>query len=237
MKLLKTFVITAFILSSTVASKAQISALQEMKKVNKKINVAFLMYDNVEAMDLNGPVDVFAKAQAMDPGYNLYTVAGSTEDLIPSEGNVIKMKPTYSFKNAPQADILIIPGAGPETLVNVTKNSELLEWIKKQNKNTKLTMSVCTGALILSNAGVLDGKKATTHYLALDELKQNPKINIVDKVRFVEDGKIITAAGITSGLDSSLYLIERVNGKDVADKIAKLFVYNRNGDMSFMEDK
>jgi transcriptional regulator GlxA family with amidase domain len=237
MKLLKPLIILISIFGFAAISKAQISAVQEMKKEKKKINVAFLVYDHVEAMDLNGPVDVFAKANLIDPSYNLYTVSESTERLIPTEADVVMMKSTYSFQNAPQADILIIPGSGPQTIDGILNgNSELFEWIKKQNEKTKVTMSVCTGALLLSKTGILDGKKATTHYQALDKLRQNSKVEIIEKVRFVEDGKIVTAAGITSGLDSSLYLIERIHGKELVDKISKVLIYNRNGDLSFMEE-
>lgn len=210
--------------------------LLELKKEKKKINVAFLIYDQVEAMDLNGPVDVFTKANAIDPTYYLYTVSASSKKLVPSEGGTIVMQSTYGFENAPQADILIVPGAAPEVIKSTSDSQpELLKWISNQNKNTKLTMSVCTGSLLLSKAGVLDGNKATTHYLALNLLKQNKKIETLEKVRFVEDGKLITTAGITSGLDGSLHVVELINGKEIADQIGKIMVYNRNGDLSFME--
>lgn len=226
------------IMLSALASQAQQHKTQllELKKEKKKINVAFLIYDQVEAMDLNGPVDVFTKANVMDPSYHLYTVSASGKKLVPSEGGTVMMQSTYSFENAPQADILIIPGAAPEVIINTVSNQpELFKWINKQNEHTKLTMSVCTGSLLLSKAGILDGKKATTHYLALDLLKQNPKIEIVGKVRFIEDGKLLTTAGITSGLDGSLHVVELINGKETADQIGKIMVYNRHGDLSFME--
>jgi len=226
------------ILLSALSSQAQQpkNQLLELKKEKKKINIAFLIYDQVEAMDLNGPIDVFTKANVMDPSYHLYTVSASSKNLVSSEGGTVMMQSTYDFKNAPQADILIIPGAAPEVIINTANNQpELFKWIINQNKNTKLTMSVCTGALLLSKAGILDGKKATTHYLALDLLKQNPKIEIVEKVRFIEDGKLLTTAGITSGLDGALHLVELMNGKEIADQIGKIMVYNRNADLSFME--
>lgn len=238
MKTVKFLIIVTSIIFSTLAVQAQQpkNQLLELKKEKKKINVAFLIYDQVEAMDLNGPVDVFTKANAMDPSYHLYTVSASSKKLVPSEGGTIMMQSAYSFENAPQADVLIIPGAAPEVIINIASNQpELFKWISNQNKNTKLTMSVCTGSLLLSKAGVLDGKKATTHYLALDLLKQNPKIEIVEKVRFIEDGKLLTTAGITSGLDGSLHVVELINGKEIADQIGKIMVYNRNGDLSFME--
>ena len=238
MKSVKFLITVTSIIFSTLTNQAQQPKTQllELKKEKKKINVAFLIYDQVEAMDLNGPVDVFTKANAMDPSYHLYTVSASSKKPVPSEGGTIMMLSTYAYENAPQADILIVPGAAPEVIKSTISNQpELFKWINNQNKNTKLTMSVCTGSLLLSAAGILDGKKATTHYLALDLLKQNSKIEIVEKVRFIEDGKLLTTAGITSGLDGSLHVVELINGKEIADQIGKIMIYNRNGDLSFME--
>ncbi|WP_316779002.1 DJ-1/PfpI family protein [Pedobacter antarcticus] len=201
-------------------------------KKGKKINVAFLVYDQVEALDLNGPVDIFAKANKMDSVYNLYTVS-PTNEAVYSEGNIMKITATYTISNAPQADILVIPGADPEIITDLSKRPEIIKWIKNQNNSTDVTMSICTGALLLSTAGILEGKSATTHSIALNTLQSNPKINVLKNKRYVHDGKIITTAGITSGLDGTLHLIDMINGKKIADTISEILIYNRNGDMSF----
>jgi transcriptional regulator GlxA family with amidase domain len=199
-----------------------------------KINVGFLIYNQVEAMDLNGPIDVFTKANRFDNRYHLYTVS-ETSQLIPSEGGTTHMKASYSFENAPQADILIIPGAAVATISEICNNDNIINWIIQQDQNTKLTLSICTGSLILSKAKILDGKSATTHHLALDLLRQNPKIKVVEKVRYAEDGKFLTSAGITSGLDVALHIIEMISGKDVAEEIAQTMVYNRSANMDFIK--
>jgi transcriptional regulator GlxA family with amidase domain len=199
-----------------------------------KINVGFLIYNQVEAMDLNGPIDVFTKANRFDNRYNLYTVS-ETSQLVPSEGGTIHMKASYSFENVPQADILIIPGAAVATISEICNNDNIISWIIQQDQNTKLTVSICTGSLILSKAKILDGKSATTHHLALDLLRQNPKIKVVEKVRYAEDGKFLTSAGITSGLDVALHIIEMISGKDVAEEIAQTMVYNRSANMDFIK--
>ena len=238
MKKVKTILIIAILIgSSAIASLAQ-NATSEFKlnfPIGKKINVAFLIYDQVEALDLNGPLDILTKANKMDNVYNLYTVGLSKESVF-IEGSAMKITPTYSIENAPQADILIVPGSGPATIKDLcTKQPELFEWLIKQNHQTKLTMSVCTGGLLLSKAGILDGKEATTHYMVMDVLKENSKIRVKSNTRYVQDGKILTTAGITSGLDGTLHLVELINGKKIADMVANILVYNRNGDMSFMK--
>lgn len=96
-------------------------------------------------------------------------------------------------------------------------------------------MSVCVGGVILSKAGLLNGKKATTHFMTTEALRGNSEVKVMDNVRFVQDGKIITTAGITSGIDGTLHLIDLISGKNVGDMIAKNLYYNRNGDMSFMK--
>ena len=203
-------------------------------KVGQKINVAFLIYNHVEALDLNGPLDIFSKANDMDDVYNLYTVS-PTDEPIYSEGNVMSIQATYSISNAPQADILIIPGARFDIVKKIRDNAEIINWIQKQNTASEITMSVCTGALILSTAGILDGKSATTHFMANDVLKANSNINVLENLRYVHDGKIITTAGVTSGFDGALHLIDLINGKKIADQICKMIIYDRNGDLSFME--
>lgn len=203
-------------------------------KEGRKINVAFFIFDQVEALDLNGPVDILAKANRFGERYNLYTVS-LTKSPVRSEGNVLTMTATYSIQDAPQADILIMPGSSPDHVIRMcTEHPELISWLKKQNEATQVTMSVCTGAFFLSAAGLLDGKQATAHGMSLDLLRQNPKIRVVENLRYVQDGKLLTTAGITSGLDGTLHLVELINGKKVADQIARVLIYNRNGDMSFM---
>lgn len=218
------------------AASAQVIKNEEQVSFKKgqKINVAFFIFDQVEALDLNGPIDILTKANHFDPVYNLYTVS-LTKAPVVSEGNVLTMSASYSIENAPQADILIMPGGSPERILKMcTDYPELIAWIKKQNQMTEVTMSVCTGAFFLASAGVLDQKQATTHYRGLDMLRKYQKIDVIENLRYVQDGKILTTAGITSGFDGTLHLVDLINGKKVGDEIAKLLIYNRNGDMSFM---
>ena len=194
----------------------------------KTIKVAFLVFDQVEALDLNGPIDVFSKANFFGNRFELYTVSPN-ENLVYSEGNILQMKATYNFSNAPQADIIVIPGAEPSLAKKIAdSNIEITEWIKSQHKTAALTFSVCTGSVILAATGILDNKKATTHFGAMQYLKMHESIEIIENVRYVLDDEVLTTAGITSGLDGALYVIEEILGKEIADNISKIMVYNRS---------
>lgn len=212
--------------------------LKKLSNLNEKetIKVAFLVFDHVEALDLNGPMDIFAKANFFGKKFELFTVSPD-ENLVYSEANILQMKATYNFSNAPQADIIVIPGAEPSVAKKIADtNTEITQWIKKQHQETALTFSVCTGSLILAATGILDNKKATTHFGAIEHLKEHKTIDVIENLRYVRDGKILTTAGITSGLDGTLYVIEEILGKELANNISKIMIYNRNGDMSFMNN-
>lgn len=235
--IMKFHYLSILLLASPCIANAQVTtpASQINFEKGKKINVAYFIFDQVEALDLNGPLDVMEKANHFDSAYNIYTVS-LNDNLVEGEGDILKIKAKYSIKNAPKADIIIFPGGRIE-LINKLCNEhpELLQWIKEQDKRTKLTMSVCLGSFFLAKAGLLDGKVATTHFAFLETLKEYPKIKVIENKRYIQDGKILTTGGITSGIDGALYVVEMVSGKEVADQVAHLLVYNRNNDMNFMD--
>jgi transcriptional regulator GlxA family with amidase domain len=198
---------------------------------SKRTKVAVIIYDGVEVVDMNGPIDVFTKANYEVPGYYyVYTVAAKAGTVYTEACNTA-ITPRYTFNNCPSPDIVVLPGVADaqKILADPSFNNDILPWLKQMGADTnKIIMSVCTGGILLGKTGLLDGKKATTHYLALDLMKQlYPSIDTVGGVRFVDDGKIITTAGITSGIDGALHLVERINGKDVAKSAAEVMVYNR----------
>ena len=201
-----------------------------MSSKKKKMNVAILTYPDVEMVDMNGPLDTFVKANRYtDSFYNVYTVA-ETSDAIKSELGVVTITPSYSINNCPNPDIVVIPGAVDAEGSHELGSPALVNWIKKQGENkSTVIMSVCIGAYILAQTGLLDGKKATTHYMALEDMqKEYPKTTFIKNVRFVEDGNIVTAGGITSGIDGALHLIEKFNGPAIAQHVADIMVYNRD---------
>lgn len=231
-------IVMAALMVHGVESKAQVKAKTNFNfPKGKKINVGVLVYDGAEIVDTGGPIDVFIKANNGKNNYNIYTVSASKSKNVIMDGNAFDLVSKYNIFDAPQSDILIIPGTSPEIVAKVSADQKMMDWIIKQNENTQMTMSVCTGGLILANTGLLDGRSATTHHWSLDELRSHEKIDVQEKKRFVVDGKFLTGAGVTSGMDVALEAIELIHGKEVADDIAHGMVYNRYGTMEFLPRK
>jgi putative intracellular protease/amidase/YHS domain-containing protein len=189
---------------------------------SKPLNVAIFLYDGVELLDFAGPYEVFGNTG----GFNVYTVSYLPEvGVFPT--NKIKLRPDYQLVDCPKPDIIVFPGATPEGVMRVYNNEEVMAWIKATNEQTQLTMSVCTGAYFLSKIGILDGKSATTHHGAVDYLQQyTPKAKVLRNTRFVEDGKIITTAGVSAGLDGALHIVEKLKGLEIAKQVASLMEYD-----------
>ncbi len=192
-------------------------AKEELKKDTlKRKKIAFYLQPGVEILDFGGPMEVFAYAN-----FEVFTVS-KTKDPITSQG-ILKILPDYSHKDAPQADILAFFG-GNNSAFN---DPEVINWIKTQEK-TEYHFSVCTGAFALAKSGVLKGKTATTFHSALDKLeKEYPEINVRKDVRFVDNGKVITTAGISAGIDGALHLVAKLKGFNEARKIAYYMEYDK----------
>lgn len=179
--------------------------------------VAVLLFDQAEIIDFAGPWEVFAAS-----GMTVFSVA-KTKDIIDT-GMGMKLVPDYTFDDCPVPDVLLIPGGYVDT-----SDSTTIAWIKKMNPKTEHTMSVCTGAYFLGAAGLLDGITSTTYYPAIPDLKaiaSNSKV--VDNVRFVDSGHIITSAGLSSGIDAALHLVSKYLGVAETVKIANDIEYNWN---------
>lgn len=200
--------------------------------MHKIINVAILIYPGVEVTDMNGPIDVFIKANYDKKRYNIFTVAESA-GAIECEASAVQIIPKYTFENCPPPGIIVIPGqimppGSSRTYGNGSK--ALVDWIKNQAKNTETTiMSVCVGAYILAHTGLLNGKKVTTHWEAIESLqKEYPKLIMIKNVRYVADGRFVTTGGVTSGIDGALFLISKIDGPKMAQNVADILVYNLN---------
>ena len=182
--------------------------------------VAILLFDGVELLDFAGPAEVFIVADK-GKSFRVVTVAESTKPLKTMGG--ITVTPDFTLENAPQADIVVVPG-GNTSAVGKTGR----EWLKKASGEAEFTMSVCYGAFLLADAGLLDGIDATTHHWGLDGLKAAaPKCKVVTGKRFVDSGKVITTGGVTAGIDGSLHIVERVLGKDAAKWTAEEWMEHR----------
>ncbi len=189
-----------------------------LENLDKPLNVAILLFHHAQVLDYAGPYDVFTSAG--EKNFNVYTVA-ATKKAITTMPN-LSVNPQYSILDSPKPDILIIPG-GMWTSVDAAT----LTWIKENSKEAEYTFSVCTGAFILAELGILDNLDATTHSAGIDILENKyPAIHKVfrDK-RFVDNGKIITSAGVSAGIDTSFHLIDKILGEYWAIAIANNLEY------------
>jgi len=186
-------------------------------------NVAIFIHDGVEVLDFTGPGEVFASSHSDEGAFNVYTVSLSTDPII-SQG-FIKIIPEYSIDNAPKPDIIVLPGGG---IGSVRNNQKLLSWIKNTAPDLEVALSVCTGAFILHEAGLLKGLKATTWHGAIDRLKEAaPETTVLENVRWVDNGKVITTAGISAGIDGALHVVERLFGAETARNTARYMEYDK----------
>ncbi|WP_051554587.1 DJ-1/PfpI family protein [Maribacter antarcticus] len=189
----------------------------ETFKNSRNKTIAFYLQDGVEVLDFAGPMEVFSYA-----GFQVFTVSKSKE-TITSQG-VLNIIPDYAIADAPKADILAFFGG------NVSKayqDIEVIDWVKKQ-ENIEYYFSVCTGAFILAEAGILQNKTATTFHSALNEFeKKYPKTKVLKDVRYVDNGKVITTAGISAGIDGALHLVAKIQGFNNARKVAYNIEYDK----------
>jgi transcriptional regulator GlxA family with amidase domain len=173
------------------------------------MQIAFLFYEGMTALDVAGPHEILCRL----PGVSVKRVAQSAGKITTDSGLILNAD--YSISNVTHADILFIPGAGNATTLR--KYPEILEWVRRIHSETKWTTSVCTGSLILGAAGILSGVKATTHWAALDRLNQWGAYPVQERI--VESGKIITAAGVSAGIDMALALAAKISGERVAKSL------------------
>jgi transcriptional regulator GlxA family with amidase domain len=201
------------------------------------IKVAFVLGQNATMIDFTGPWEVFQDVmirgngkplhvhQEMmdDPNLNqpfqLYVVAASKAPVEVTGG--MKIVPDYTFADAPKPNVIVIPAQH--------STPEAIEWVRKTAPETDVTMSVCTGAFLLARTGLLDGGKATTHHWFQDDFEKEFKnVKLQRGVRFVENGKMSTAAGLTSGIDMALRVVERYYGRDIAVATAEYMEYENS---------
>ena len=200
----------------------------------KKINVGIFVFDEVEVLDFAGPFEVFSRTRLLKGAesrrsndsapFNPFTVSIDTKPLIATGG--LKIIADYTFNNFPKIDILIVPGGyGTRTLLN---NEILLKWIKAVSDKANITASVCTGSLLLAKAGLLEGKRATTHWGAIEALKSISKdIQVITERRVVND-EIITSSGVSSGIDMAFMIVENLYGEEVSSDTAKYIEFHRS---------
>jgi transcriptional regulator GlxA family with amidase domain len=213
--------------SAPDGNKPAVKANPLKPPVQGGIPVAFLISEGAVIIDFCGPWEVFQDVNIpghQDAPFRLYTVAETTAPIRASGG--MKIVPDYTLANAPAPKVIVIPAQ--------SKPSEtVLEWIRKATKNTDVTMSVCTGAFVLAKTGLLSGKAATTFHAAFARFaREFPDIHLRRGARFVEEGNLATAGGLSSGIDLALHVVERYYGRETAQKTAYEMEYQGQGWMN-----
>lgn len=200
----------------------------------EKLNVGILIFDDVEVLDFAGPFEVFSRTRT-EPGiasrrsddsapFQVFTVAKTPLPLIAIGG--LNVTPTYGFANAPRIDVLVVSGGfGARALL---EDEGTLLWLRKMAATARKVTSVCTGALLLAKAGLLKGRRATTHWGSLDLLASiDASVEVDRESRYVDDG-VITSAGVSAGIDMAFYVVEQLCGREVADETAHFVDYARH---------
>lgn len=198
-----------------------------------KWNVGILIFDGVEVLDFAGPFEVFSRARLV-PGvesrrseesapFRVFTVA-KVRAFVTATGD-LQVVPHHEFADAPRIDLLVVPGGfGTRALLH---DAATLEWIRRVAADARKVTSVCTGSLLYAKAGLLRGRRATTHWGALDLLASlDASMKVERELRVVDDG-IISSAGVASGIDMAFYVVETLFGREVADETARYIEYRR----------
>ncbi len=197
---------------------------------NETLNVGIVIFDQVEVLDFCGPFEVFSVTTEMiaqqrpdkKGPFHVFTIAEQNR-LVTTRGGLL-VQPHFTIADSPHIDIVIVPGGfGTRREID---NPVLMEWLAKITQQTRLNTSVCTGSFLLAKVGVLEGHSATTHWASLDRFAQAfPQVQVQREVRWVDDGTIITSAGVSAGIDMSLHVIERLLGRVQAEQTAKQMEY------------
>lgn len=200
----------------------EMTDLMQTHQRGKAVNVAIFVHEGVELLDFAGPGEAFSGARSPDGRRTyVYTVAQSTTP-INSQG-FLRVTPEFTFEDCPEPDVIVLPGGATGLALRTT---DVVAWVKKTAPRTQVVMSVCTGAMILGKAGLLDGREATTHWGAIDRLERAyPKCKVRRDLRVVDNGRIVTTAGVSAGIDGALHVLTKLFGKDAAKRRARGMEY------------
>ncbi|ACL72763.1 ThiJ/PfpI domain protein [Thioalkalivibrio sulfidiphilus HL-EbGr7] len=192
-------------------------------------HVGILIFENVEVLDFTGPYEVFVttrldetRRRETESPYRVSLLAATAEPVTCSGG--MRVLPTYTLNDAPALDILVVPGGwGVRALL---EDAALQAWLRDRAGQVSTLASVCTGSLLLASAGLLDGRDATTHWRSLPFMKEHfPRVRVHEDLHVVQDGDLISSAGISAGMDLALHLVARDHGVEVAANAARNMEY------------
>lgn len=193
------------------------------------MNIGIYIYDDVEVLDFTGPYEVFTTAARVklrqDPDslklFEVFLIA-EREGLVTARAD-FKVQPHYSIEDHPKVHVLVVPGG---VHVRELEKPKVIAWLTKIAPTTQLTASVCTGAFLLAKANLLDGQPCTTHWEDIPDLRlMFPSLDVKENVPWVDNGHIVTSAGISAGIEMALHLVARLAGKDLALKTARQMQY------------
>ena len=189
-----------------------------LNNYNKKMTICFYLQDGVEVLDFAGPMEVFAYA-----GFQVFTVSRKKEPIL-TQG-ILKILPDYGIEDVPPADILAFFGGNSGV---ASQDPAVISWIKSRKETTQYYFSVCTGAFIIGQAGLLDSLTATTFHSSIESLRKAfPATKVLSDVRFVDNGRVITTAGISAGIDGALHMVAKLKGEALAKDVAAYMEYDK----------
>ena len=184
--------------------------------------IGILLFDGVEELDFAGPWEVFASlAQTVDD-LRVVTVAEEMRTIRCAKG--LRVEPDFAFADAPVLDVVLVPG-GQGTRREVA-NPVLIEWLRKTAERCAWVTSVCTGALLLHEAGPARGRRVTTHFDYVERLRARGDVTVLERVRYVRDGNLVTSAGVSAGIDMALWLTGQLYAPDVARRVQRYIEYD-----------
>ncbi len=191
--------------------------------------VGIVLFDDVEVLDFCGPFEVFSatrlneeKRRKEPSPFEVLLVTEKNAPVVTTGG--MKVIPDYTYENCPKLDIIVVPGGWG--VREEIKNPVLLDWLRFRSEEVETLTSVCTGSMLLGFAGLLNGRHATTHWRSLEWMRESlPEVTVEYDKHFVEDGRILTSAGISAGIDMALKVVARYYGETVARATAKHMEY------------
>ncbi len=185
------------------------------------ITTGMLIFDDAEELDFVGPWEVFTMARHVVPDDRVITIAPTREPIRAAKG--MRIIPDHSFADAPDLDVLLVPGGiGTRREVN---NPVLIDWLRKAGARCTWVTSVCTGSLLLHEAGFAKDRRVTTHWGFVSALRERGA-EVLERVRYVRDGNLVTAAGVSAGIDMALWLVGQIHGVPVARQVQRAMEYD-----------
>jgi len=184
-------------------------------------HIGIILFPNFEELDAIGPLEVFGMLTFQDRDWKAVTI--SENGFAVKAFNGLSVNVDYSFANSPPLEVILVPG-GLGTRAE-SENAHMVKFVREQGQNARFVTSVCTGAFVLHAAGFLSGKRATTHWGSIANLRQLSDVTVVDDERWVHDGNVITAAGVSAGIDMSLYLVSLLKDAQTALNVQKGMEY------------